>query len=271
MRLWAISAAAFATMAGYSVSASAQSADGSDDRLTLSASGSTLTGTNGGGAGSIGWLHNFNANTIFNLAGTYSTLGDAQWKYGSLTVAHGMGEAQRRTNLYAEIHEGSGEDNTHSYGYSIYAVGIVQNLSRQLSLQLEDRQLDVDTVKGNLPKIGLTYVWNPTLVTAISYAHSVSGDLGTRLTALRVDKYGKVVNLIAGAANGQASPLVINRLQPELNVPAQVLHEYFVGVTKPFPRASLTLLADYQKLADSERVTVTLNCTVNLRRPSTSR
>ncbi|MBV9622141.1 MAG: hypothetical protein JO341_14120, partial [Gammaproteobacteria bacterium] len=32
---------------------------GADDRLTLSLNGGSLTGTNGGAGGALGWLHNF--------------------------------------------------------------------------------------------------------------------------------------------------------------------------------------------------------------------
>jgi len=40
----------------------------SDDRIVLSVNGSTLPGTNGGGGGSAGWLHNFDANTLAGIA-----------------------------------------------------------------------------------------------------------------------------------------------------------------------------------------------------------
>ena len=53
----------------------------------------------------------------------------------------------------------------------------------KFSVQLEARQIDIDTTHGNLPKLGLTYLWTPRLLTNVSYAHSVGGNLGTELTS----------------------------------------------------------------------------------------
>ena len=236
-----------------------------DDRLALMAAGHTLTNTNGGWGAAATWLHNFSADTIFSLGGEHQTLGDADWNFGSVGLTHGFGEASRRTTLYAEAHEGSGKDAVHSYDYSIIAVGAYQNLTRQLSLQLEDKQINVDTSDGNLPKLGLQYLWSPKLLTTVSYAYSVSGSLGTRIATARIDGYGKTMNFFGGAANGQASPIVINA--PGLpNIPGQILHEYFVGMGRAFSRADTTLVLDYVKLGGSEHVTLTFSCILHKRR-----
>lgn len=257
-----VAAVSLAVLAGSSA-AFAQS----DDRLTGSLSGYTLTNTDGGGAASLGWLHNFKPSTVLGIAGNFQRIEDARWKYGTLTFAHGFGDASRRTNLYVEGNEGSGEDGARSYDYHIYAAGVYQNITRQLAIQIEDRQIDVDTVHGNLPKLGVQYLWNPTLLTTLSYSHSVSGNLGTRVGAFRVDRYGKKVNLLAGVAGGQTSPIVINLPNTGglTDTVAQDLRQVFAGATWIFSRADVGLLADYQKLEDSERFTLSVNYTVRLR------
>jgi len=40
-----------------------------DDRIAVSADGATLTGTRGGGGGSLGWLHNFDADSLAGAGG----------------------------------------------------------------------------------------------------------------------------------------------------------------------------------------------------------
>lgn len=126
-------------------------------------------------------------------------------------------------------------------------------------MQLETRQIEIDTSHGNLPKLGLTYVWTPRVSTNVSYAHSVGGNLGTELTTARVDYAGRL-NLILGGAWGQADANVVN-LQPGLSLPAQDLREGFLGIGKTFSRGEVMLLGDYLKLADSEKVTVSLSFT----------
>lgn len=235
------------------------------DRLILTASAATLTDANDGGGASVGWLHNFDATSVLGAAVEYQTIADAHWQFVSLSGSYGLGRAAYRSTLYAEAHEGSGEDRVHSYDYSIVAAGLIQSLGKQLSVQLEDRQIDIDTTHGNLPKLGLQYVWSERLVTALSYAHSISGNLGTRIWTARLDRYGKTFNLIAGGATGRASPAVVN-LQTGLRTPGRTMHEGFLGVTWPLARVELTLLGDYLKISDTERVTLTLSSTIHLHR-----
>ena len=240
----------------------AADASGKDDRFTFMGSGSTLTNTDGGWGASVGWLHNFDANTILGLSGEHQTIADSDWNFGTLNLAYGFGQANTRTNLYLEGHQGSGKDPTHSYDYGIWAAGLYQNLTRQLSLQLESRQVDVDTVHGNLPKLGLQYLWTPQLSTSASYSHSISGNLGTRIRTVRIDGYGKKAAYFAGAANGPASPVVINLTT---TIPAVILHEYFIGYGRAFSRADMTTVLDYQKLGVSEKFTLSVNFTVHKR------
>jgi hypothetical protein len=237
---------------------------GVDDRLVAAANGSTLSGSDGGGGGSVTWLHNFNPDVIVGLAGEYQTLADSSWGFGTVNLAVGHGQAGRRSNYYAEAHVGSGDDDLHSYDYGVYAAGLIQNITRQFALQIEDRQIDIDTTHGNMPKVGFQILWSPSLLTTAGYAHSVSGNLGTRLGSLRIDHYGKGFNLIIGGAGGKASPDVVN-LRTGISTPGQTLREGFIGFSKPFSRADLTVVGDYLNLADTERVTLTVSCMFHLR------
>lgn len=240
---------------------------GVDDRLTVSANGSTLSPSSagdGGGGGAIGWLHNFNSDVIVGLAGEYQTIADSSWAFGSVNLALGRGQASRRSNWYAEAHVGSGDDDLHNYDYSVYAAGVIQNLTRQFAIQLEDKQIDIDTTHGNLPKFGVQMLWSQSLLTTASYSHSVSGNLGTRLGSVRLDHYGKGYSFILGAAGGKASPAVVD-LRTGVTTPGLTLREGFIGFSKPFARADFTVVGDYLNLADTERVTLTVNCLFHLR------
>jgi hypothetical protein len=239
------------------------------DRLTLSGAGLKQEAGDGtefdGGNGSIGWLHNFNSNTLLGVAANYQKVADAHWSYGTLNFSHGMGQASRRSTLYAEANQGSGEDNVHSYDYGVYTLGLYQNVTRQLSLQFEGKQVDVDTVSGNLAKVGVQYLWSPRFISAVGYQLSTGGGLGTRLISYRFDLSGKAMTFIVGGANGEASPVTIDR--PDVARPGTAYQEHYIGVSRAFSRADFTVLADYLNLGDNERYTLTLNCTIHLRRP----
>jgi hypothetical protein len=230
----------------------------SGDRIVLSADGSTLPGTDGGGGGSVGWLHNFDADTLAGVAVEHQVISVAHWTFASVngSVSRTFGGA--RYGFYGEAHEGAGDDGPNAFKYSIVAAGVVGTYFDRLSVQLDDRQYEVEKTHGNLPKLGLSYLWNPRVSTTISYAYSVSGNLGTHLTAGRIDLFGSKVSFLGGVAFGQVSPTVLGL---ELVIPGKTLSEGYLGVTKHLPNAhgDLTLVVDYQDLSGSSRAAVLLN------------
>jgi hypothetical protein len=252
-----------AALAGWLAPGTAMGADStpasvSDDRILLSLNGSTLPGTNGGGGGSVGWLHNFDADTLAGVAVEHQGISAAQWTFGSVNGSLTREFWHARYSFYGEAHEGAGDDGPHAFTYSIGAAGIVGTYFHRLSVLLEDRQFDVETTHGSLPKLGLSYLINPHIQAAVSYADSVGGNLGTHLTSARIDAYTSKANFLVGGAVGQVSPTVLGL---EFVVPGKSLREGYVGVTKSLPqrRGDLTLVVDYQDLAGSNRVAVTLS------------
>jgi hypothetical protein len=241
----------------------ASRADTTDDRIALSADGSTLSHTDGGGGGSVAWLHNFDPNTLVGVAAEHQELSVSHWTFGSVNGALTFGPEGQRYAAYAEAHEGAGDDGPHPFHYSIEAVGLSGSYFHRLTALLEDKQIDVESTHGNLPKIGLSYLWNPHLQTSISYSYSVSGNLGTRLPSIRLDTYGPNLNYLAGAAYGPASAAVLGI---DFTVPVRRLKEAYVGVSKPLRHlhSDITLVADYQDLSGSKRTTITLNYIVHV-------
>jgi hypothetical protein len=237
-----------------------------DDRIGVSVDGASLTGTGGGGGAALIWLHNFDANSLAGVAAEHQVLGNAHWTFGSVNGSWVLGPAEQRYGIYGEAHEGAGDDGASAFHYAIEAVGVTGTYFHRLSAQLEDRQIDVEATHGNLPKAGISYLWGPHLLTSISYASSVSGNLGTHLAAARIDGYGSRANVFAGVAFGQVAPAIILNFQSGLSIPGRELHEGYVGVSKPMPhlRSELTLVADYQDLSGIKHATVTLNYVVHV-------
>jgi hypothetical protein len=229
------------------------------DRLTLSAQGSTLTDTDGGYGGSLNWTHYFTPNAIFGIGGEHQEIAESQFSFGSLRASWGHGQPSSRFTIYGEGQYGNGDDDGRDFDYEVGALGISQSFTSKFSVQLESRYIDIDTTRGNLPKIGFTYLWTPRLVTTLAYANSVSGNVNTELFTGRLDHYGQHVNFIIGGASGQADPAVIN--QPGLDLPAQTLKQGFIGIGKTFTRGEIQLIGDYLQLAEIEKVTVSLTFT----------
>ena len=230
------------------------------DRISASASGSTLTGTNGGAGESLGWLHNFDPDSLIILGAEHQSISVAHWTFGSIAGALTLGSGDARYTLSAEAHEGAGDNGPRALHYSIAAAGITGTYFHRLSVLLEDRRIDVDTTHGNLPKIGLSYLWSPHWLTSVSFADSVSGNLGTRLGSVRVDEYGTAVNVFGGLAYGPASPIVLN-IEGDIVARGHTLREGYMGVSRSFAhsRHEVSLIADYADLSGSKKATLTLS------------
>ncbi|MDB6011638.1 MAG: hypothetical protein JWL65_3888 [Gammaproteobacteria bacterium] len=252
--------------------ARAQGSPAGDDRLILGANGSTLTGGSGGGGGAVTWLHDFGAGTLAGVGAEHQAIANSHWTLGSVIGAVTLGaESGPRTSFSGELHEGSGDIARRSFNYSLAVLGASRTLTKELSVQLEDRQIDIDTTHGNLPKLGLTYAWTRRFQTSLAYAHSVGGNLGTELTTARIDIFGARASFLAGGATGHATPAVVNLQTGLEQPPALSLKQVFVGVFKPFSRANLQLVLDYLDLAGNKRTTLTLTCTLPLGGRGTSK
>ncbi len=232
----------------------------SDDRIAISANGTTLTDTNGGAGGSLGWLHNFDAGNLAGIAIEHQGLSDAQWTFGSLNASTAVGPANQRYTFSAEVHEGAGDDRLRAFHYRIEAVDAVGTFDSKISALIEDRRIDVETTHGNLPKVGLTYLWSPHVSTTAAFQYSVSGNLGTHLPSARIDSYWATVNLFGGAAWGPTTPVLFD-LPTGFVTRARQLREGYVGASKPFPRlrSNLTIVADYEDLSGSKKTSLTIS------------
>jgi hypothetical protein len=236
------------------------------DRLTLSGNGSNLTDVGvdeDGYGGSLNYLHYFTPDVIFGVGGEYQSIAESSWAFGSIRGAYGHGAPSSRFTIFGEFHRGNGDDDGRDFTYQVGVLGLSQSIGSHFSVQLEGRQIDIDTTHGNLPKLGITYLWTPSFSTNVSYANSVGGNLGTELTTARLDHYGKHLNFLMGGAIGQADPSVVN-LPVGVSLPVQDLTQGFVGIGKSFSWGEMQLLGDYLELESSEKITVTLSFTAYL-------
>lgn len=243
----------------------------SADRIVISANGSTLTGASGGGGGSLEWLHNF-SDGLLGVAGEYQTLANAHWAFGSLSGSLSGGSTDDKWTAYADVHLGEGDIGSYyglqRFDYDVEGAGVAGTFDSKFTVQVEGRQYDVDTSHGDLPKIAVGYLWTPHWQTTVSYARSVSGNLGTELETLRIDHYGRTVNWLIGGATGHVAPPIVN-LYTGLTGPAPQYREGYLGIAKAFSRVDLSLLGDYLSVSGTRRITLTLVCTLHVARTAT--
>jgi hypothetical protein len=233
------------------------------DRLLITANGSRLSPTDDGDGrgGSLNWLHYFTPDAVFGLGAEHQFIGESSWTFGSVRGSITRGEAPSKFGAYAEFHYGEGDDDGRDFDYQVGVLGFSQSFGK-FTMVLEGREIDIDTSQGTLPKLALSYLWTPRLLTTVSYADSVGGNLGTELTTARLDYYGRYMSFLLGGATGRADPSVINIQGVAL--PAQDLKQGFLGIGRTFSRGEIQLLGDFLELGDNEKVTITVLFTAYL-------
>lgn len=234
-----------------------------EDQLLFSGDGSTLTGDHGGGGGSATWLRKFDSGSLFGIGAEYQTIFNSHWTLGNFNAALGLGQGTQKSSLYAEAHVGAGDAAGESFHYTNVAGGVLSELTPWLTVQLEERYIDIKPSRGNLPKLGLSLRLAQKLIASASYAQSFGGNLGTKLGSVRLDYAGAHFSWLMGAAYGPVAPSVLNLIGQVL-APAPRLKEGFLGVGKSFGRTDWKLIGDYQDLQGFKRTTITLNCAVHL-------
>ena len=141
-----------------------------DQRLVFSTNGSRLTGGIGGGGGSASWVGGLGNGTVIGAGAEYQTISNSHWTLGTFSGALAPG---LRTHLYLEGREGAGDVGDRAFHYSLLVAGLLEQLTSELSVQLEERRIDIDKSHGNLPKLGLSFQVTPQLLASISYAVSL--------------------------------------------------------------------------------------------------
>jgi hypothetical protein len=237
------------------------SAAPANERVVASVDGSWLSENHGGGGAAATYLTNLGQGNVVGLGAEYQTIANAHWTLGTLSGAATL-PTRLKLNLYGDLREGAGDIGTHAFHYSVVDGGLFATIDKW-TLQLEERHIDIDQSHGHLPKVGLALRLTQALIASVSYAHSYGGNLGTRLTTLRLDYVSKDLTWLAGGAWGPAAPAVIN-LVGEVVQPGPTLKEQFIGVGLPFGRTEWLLVGDHQDLAGFKRTTLTLTCTLHL-------
>ena len=234
-----------------------------DDRLVFSGNGSWLTGDHGGAGGAATWLRKFDSGSLFGLGAEYETIYNSHWTLGNLNGALTVTPWGVKTSLYAEAHLGAGYTAQEYFRYTNVAGGFISQLTRWLSVQLEERYIDIQPNYGNLPKLALSFRLAPKVLATVSYAQSFGGNLDTKLGTARLDYSGAHFNWLIGGAYGPVAPRVLNFIGA-FPGGVKTLREGFIGLGKTVGRTDLQLIGDYQDLEGFKRTTVTLNCTVHL-------
>jgi hypothetical protein len=227
------------------------------DTLVVNAELTDIGGGSQGGSAAVEWLHPLSPSKSVNAGvGSFSLVGTS-WTYGR---AGALWRASR-TTLHGQADLGAGHDQRGSFAYRVAQATVEQQLvPGRLSLEVQDRFIDIDRTAGNVVKLGMTLVPMRALALSGAVHSATAGNLDARFASVRVDGYSHGATVFGGVSGGRSHSTLVGLADD--GSPGQNLLEVAAGVTVPIKRLRITLGIDSLHLGETRRQTLTMNWTV---------
>ena len=211
-----------------------------------------LEGDRGSG-GRVDYAYSLVDGNGVTLAAAGYELAGSRWAYGEVGGGRALGS---RRVLSGGGSLGSGERGRESFGYERYGLGLaLEAIEKRLVLTLEDEYYDIDTTRGNLLTLRAGATLSPRLTVEVHRSESLSGNLDSDFTGLRLDGAGSRFGWLAGGGAGRSRPEILDLVGSAASTD---LREIFAGVRVPVSGSQLVLVVDYLDLDGVDRLTVTL-------------
>ena len=205
-----------------------------------------LEGDRGSG-GRVDYAYSLVDGNGVTLAAAGYELAGSRWAYGEVGGWLALGS---RWVLSGGGSLGSGERGRESFGYERYGLGLALEA-------IEERAGCVGggSTRGSLlaPRAGAPL--SPRLTVEVHRSESLSGNLDSDFTGLRLDGAGSRFGWLAGGGAGRSRPEILDLVGSAASTD---LREIFAGVRVPVSGSQLVLVVDYLDLDGVDRLTVTL-------------
>src|SRR5262249_52460948 len=145
--------------------------------------------------------------------------------------------------LQAEASVGTGGDAAGGFGYQVYEGELSYKCSRALYVRAGDKFLSISDTHGHLLRSGIDLFPVRNLQAHVTYAHSVSGNLGTQYVSSELDLQLRKLTLVAGYSGGD----VVSQNQDlfsQSTPGGQIFHDAFFGFGVPVSSSELHIVYD---------------------------
>jgi len=186
-----------------------------DAQVTLS-----LSGEQDGASASVLWING--PRLAYGLS--HNRFRGAEWTYGTATYT--WRKARWITQAEANLGAGRAEE---SFPYRVFRLSATREVvPARLYVDVEQRFLNIDRLRGNLLRGGLTWLASPEWMFSSSVYGSLGGNLEMRYLTARIDQNPSPIGLLAGASVGRSESGYFR--EPGLALPGSS-SEFFGGVS----------------------------------------
>lgn len=146
-----------------------------------------------------------------------------------------------------------------SFPYRVIRLSLTREiLPGQLYLEIEDRYLGIDRLRGNLVRGGVNWLASDAWTLSSSVYVSTGGNLGMRYLTARADRIPAPVGLLAGATVGRSEPGFFRELS---EAPAGSSREVFGGLTFLTSSGKAMIVLSSARTGNDDRVRATVSWT----------
>lgn len=224
------------------LSATAQTVRG---QITVS-----LSGEEDGGSASILWT----TRPLMAFGLSHHQFQSAHWTYG--TMSYGWRSARWITQ--AEANLGAGKSND-SFSYSVFRLSATREIfPARLYLEIEDRYLDIDLLRGNLVRGGVLWFPDQDWTISSSVYGSTGGNLGMRYVTARLDRNPSPAGFLVGATVGRSEPGFFRELA---EAPPGSSREIFGGVSFLTSSGKAMIVVSSSRTGDDDRLRASVSWT----------
>ena len=224
----------------------------SDNSLAIDGEWDHYPSASGGGGGSVDWIHSAGRGTIYTLGIASYAIGGSQWTYGRGGASF---HPSRRIFVHSQASLGGGQSPDKSFAYQIYQADVAYEAAKWALPKIEEQYIRVGSTRGNLLRIGALLVPSTSTSFDLEYGRSVSGNLNTSFTSVRLDHSLGRMRIFTGLVIGEANPAIFN-VSVGGSVPAQNIREVFFGLVYYMSRYEFGPRADYLNLGGNSHTII---------------
>lgn len=230
---------------------------GATDTLILNAQSISFEEeTPDGATKSVDWIRKGEGNRLVGLGASEQEFGDARLRIARFTGGLDLSPRNAFTTM---VEGGVGETGAEPYGFFRGTAEATRRITPTLRITGGGQYVEAGSLRAVLLRAESTWAPHAALSLRVQAAHTVGGNLPTRLATVRAD-YVKRVQVYGGMSLGEGtqSPIEFGRVDYEQ------FTGVFLGAAVPLSRCMLGLTWDRFSLQDQDRSTATLTFAVVL-------
>ena len=234
------------------------SAASSDNSILVAASADRFSSGDLGLNASLDWIHHFASRTgvqrTHTLGAAVYSAGDSRWSFAKLGAAYPLIDY---LTVQGQASVGGGKTAGQGFGYQVYDSSVSAKADPRAYFRLGHQFYQIAGSRSHLLKPGLVLVPTHQVQADLTYARSVSGNIGSRFFSGRIDFSTRTIDWLGGFSSGDSTPENLN-LEIGSTPRTQRFRDVFMGASFRLPQSVLTVMADFLDTQPGNRSRLTI-------------